>query len=193
MSRLTAIGKRKPNKTVLLVTNGQITEKSYLNEIKRRANPKGVRVTVLFENGDPLSVLKKLTSPYGDTSAYDEIWIVVDEDSIDRTSFVAKCRSQATKRQKWFAIVSRPCFEVWLIAHYEQVRNYSTPADAQNHFASLVPKGTPKKVIPSDFPYDSFAAASGRCQLVNSAKSVLNALPSAPGTAMPHLVEAMHR
>lgn len=182
---------RETKKTVLIVTNGARTELSYLAELKRRAAQPGVRFKIEFVNGDPLHVLRKLRSPHGDSSAFDEVWIVVDEDGQDRSAFVGACRRACRKGQSWFAIVSRPCFEVWLIAHYEQVRRYAVQQDAQRHFRRLIPADTPAKLLPADFPYDEVGTAVGRCQLVGEVLGPLHSMPPVPGTAMPHLVRAL--
>lgn len=183
--------RRQPNRTVLIATNGARTEMAYLAELKRRARGSGVRIKVEFVHGDPETVLHKLARPLGDTSEFDEVWIVVDEDGTDRRAFVTACKKRCSKRQSWHAIVSRPCFEVWLVAHYEQVGNMITQDDAQRHFRKLIPAGTPAKSIPSDFPYDAMLDAAGRCQLPGTEPGDLHDLPPLPGTAMPHLLRAL--
>lgn len=72
MARKRSSPKRQARRTVLLVTNGEITEKQYLDELKRCANrDKSLSVTVKPIARDPLGVLKKLASPQGDLSAFD--------------------------------------------------------------------------------------------------------------------------
>lgn len=176
---------------MLIATNGYRTEMAYLAELKRRARHTDVHIKVEFVHGEPSTVLRKLTRPQGDTSGFDEVWVVVDEDGADCRDFVAACRKLCTKRQSWFAAVSRPCFEVWLIAHYEQVGNFVTQHEAQRRLRALFPTGTPQKAIPPGFPYDSMADATRRCQLAGRELGDPNTPPPQPGTAMPHLVRAL--
>ena len=159
--------KRTTKKTVLIATNGQVTERIYLNEMKIRAHRLGnVSVTVKHINGGPEGMLRNYSS------------------------LLDKCRKQTTRQQRWSAAVSRPCFEVWLIAHYEQVHNYSDQTDAQKHFRQLTP-GTPDKHLPNDFPYDRLEDAVKRCTLHCEAQGPREELPPIPGSGMPHLLDAL--
>lgn len=184
-------GSRQTNRTVLIVTNGEKTEKSYLNKLKQMHSRRGISIKVQVVRGQPKTVFQDLTNPKGDTSAYDEVWIVVDEDGIDRSAFVAQCKKQASKKQIWCALVSRPCFEVWLVAHYEQVRNYQDAKDVQSHYKRLVPAETPEKALPRNFPWQHLDDALTRCRLTNTRPCDLHELPPSPGSAMPLLVEAL--
>ncbi len=184
-------GKRKPKKSILLVTNGEKTETLYLSGLKSYLRCKTVSLKVKTIPGSPSTVLKNLSSPRGDVSAYDEIWIVVDEDGEDRTSFINECRRRTNKQQKWVAVISRPCFEVWLIAHYKQVLRYSDQNEAVKHFRRIIPQKIPRKALPEPFPYSTSKKACTRCQLKGETLGDENALPPFPGTAMPHLIYAL--
>lgn len=110
--------------TILLVTNGEKTEKSYLEGIRRRV-PRGANlsITVGGENGkEPETIVRNLTRSQGGLDEYDEVWIVVDHDGKDRQGFLDACRK--VRGTRMVGIVSTPCFEVWLNAHYERVQKY---------------------------------------------------------------------
>lgn len=174
---------------------------TYLKEIAARAGSRSreaagaggevLSIKTQFVDGDPSTVVKRLRSPHGDTSAYDEVWIVVDEDGDDRESLLRECARNTTRDQTWTAVVSRPCFEVWLAAHYEPVKRYSTQQDAQNHFRGLVSAETPKKEIPRDFPYDRAEEAVSRSHLPDAEKPEAGALPPSPGSGMPVLLHRL--
>lgn len=188
---------RTEKTSILLVTNGALTEKIYLEEIKRRAlrtetaKEHNLAVKVVFINGETDTLINKLSSPHGDTKSYDEVWLVVDEDGQERGRFLGSCTRQTTKAQSWFGIVSRPCFEVWLIAHYEQVRRYADQKDAQTHYRRLLPEGVGAKEVPPDFPYDAVGDAVRRSHLQDTPQPPLEELPPMPGTGMPHLVRRL--
>ena len=179
---------REQKTAVLIATNGALTEQVYLREIKRQVQDSTLAIRVEFLNGEPESMLRKLTSPHGDTSSYDEVWIVVDEDGLDREPLVRECAALTTRRQRWVAVVSRPCFEVWLIAHYTQVRRYTDQKNAQHHFRQLIPDDHPVKDLPSDFPFSAAGEAVGRSHLPEDGLHDSDALPPSPGTSMPHLL-----
>ncbi|ASK65548.1 hypothetical protein CFK39_06530 [Brachybacterium avium] len=188
---------RTEKTSILLVTNGALTEKIYLEELKRRAlrseaaTEQNFAVKVVFINGETDTLIKKLSSPHGDTKSYDEVWLVVDEDGRDRHPFLDNCTRQTTKARSWYGVVSRPCFEVWLIAHYEQVRRYADQKDAQTHYRRLIPDALGAKEIPSDFPYDAVGDAVPRSHLDGTPQPPLEELPPMPGTGMPHLVQRL--
>jgi len=161
---------RQTKHTILIVTNGERTEKAYLDEVKRLASKPGLSIKVEFINGDGNNIVKKLRSPHGDTSAYDEVWIVIDADGKDRSDFVAQC-GKLSGKQIWRGIVSVPCFEVWLTAHYEPVQNYVDQADAQKHYKQLIPAGTNPKHLPEDFPWEGMNDAIERCHLPGAEES----------------------
>ena len=71
--------RRQERTTVLIVTNGTRTEMAYLKEIKRLARFRPISITIQPVPGDPQTVLRKLKTPAVDASAYDEVWVVVDE------------------------------------------------------------------------------------------------------------------
>lgn len=185
---------RLARRTILLVTNGEVTEKRYLDELKQRAPARelGLAITVKVVPGEPPSVLKKLASPRGDTSSFDEVWFVFDEDGHDRRDIYVECARRSGRRQKWYAIVSRPCFEVWLIAHYEQVRSYAEQAKAQAHLRSLIGRNVPAKQLPQNFPFEEAVAAVDRSRLPGADEEIsVEALPPSPGSGMPHLLRRL--
>ena len=54
---------RAERRTVLLVTNGRVTENTYLQQLCRRVDRDRVSAKVKVINGDPLTVVKELSGP----------------------------------------------------------------------------------------------------------------------------------
>lgn len=179
---------RQSRRTILIATNGQRTEMAYLAEMKKLYRPHNTTVKIEFIDHAPLPLVHKLQRPRGNTTGFDEVWLVVDEDGADLAPFLTACRKASNKTQRWYAMVSRPCFEVWLIAHYGPIRRYIHQKEAGNHFRQLIPSTTPRKALPSDFPFESVEEAVQRCHLPGDDLCQVNDLPPLPGTAMPHLV-----
>ena len=89
-------------------------------------------------------------------------------------------------------IVSVPCFEVWLNAHYEQVRLYRDQHEAQQHYRKL--SGLSEKhckEIPADFPWGAVAEAVARCHLPTSEPPGCDTQGESPSTTMPHLLRSL--
>lgn len=188
--------RRRERTTILIVTNGKRTETAYLNAIKQRARSRPIAIKIQFIPGDPTTVLRKLRTQAVDTDAYDEVWVVVDEDGVDRTSFVSDVAEAGPKSggtPSWRAVISRPCFEVWLVAHYEQVRRYQDPIEAQRHFDGLASQRKTPKHLPEDFPFEADELAGSRCQLPGVEERGQATLPPSPGTDMGRLVSRLLR
>ena len=182
-------GKRTQRATILLVTNGGRTEKTYLGMLKDRVpRSSGLSIKTSWHDGkEPGTILKNLLRPRTGLAEYDEVWSVVDHDGTDRRPFLAACRR--ITQSKVIGVVSVPCFEVWLNAHYGRVRNYQSQEDAQRHYLELT--GLPakeRKSLPTDFPFDSFTRACTSSRLPGVALPETNTQGPCPSTTMPHLL-----
>ena len=179
-------------RTVLLVTNGRVTENDYLQQLCQRTDRSRISVKVKVIDGDPLTVIKELKGPRSDLSDYKEVWVVVDHDGQDRHDFLAACRRLSSKRTVVHGVVSVPCFEVWLNAHYASVKNYRNQADAQAHYLELT--GLSKKhakTLPDDFPWDRVSQAVIRCHLPTNSLPECDTQGTCPSTTMPHLLRSL--
>lgn len=84
---------RAERRTVLLVTNGRVTESAYLQQLCRRVGHGRISAQVKVIEGDPLTVVKELSGPRSDLRDYREVWIVVDHDGRERHDFLKECRT----------------------------------------------------------------------------------------------------
>ncbi|SHE25471.1 RloB family protein [Actinomyces glycerinitolerans] len=183
---------RRTRTTVLIITNGARTEKEYLEVIKKKVpRDAGLAITLRPEDGkEPETILKDLTGVRGGLTDFDEVWIVVDHDGTDRKRFLKDCAG--LKSSRVVGVVSVPCFEVWLIAHYERVRRYQDQTDAQRHYRQLTGQdGRDAKGLPKDFPFDRVDEAAQRCFIVGDSAPQLNTQGSSPSTTMPHLLRRL--
>ena len=181
--------KRSKKTTILVVTNGKVTEHRYLEWLRDRVNGPREKYSVTVEaiSGDPTWILQKVI---GRTSKnYDQVWLVVDQDdhsSKKMQSFIKDCQ-----RKKITVVVNAPCFEVWLNAHYERVRKYQNQKDAQQHYHQL--SGVlekDEKTIPQDFPFEEYEKACGNAHLTGNYNPMPNVLAKSPATPMPFLLSA---
>ncbi len=183
---------RSERRTALLVTNGRVTENDYLQQLCQRTDRSRISVKVKVIDGDPLTVIKELKGPRSDLSDYKEVWIVVDHDGRDRHDFLAACRRLSSRQTVIHGVVSVPCFEVWLNAHYASVKNYRNQADAQAHYLELT--GLSKKhakTLPDDFPWDRVSQAVIRCHLPTNSLPECDTQGTCPSTTMPHLLRSL--
>ena len=180
--------KRSTKTTVLVVTNGEVTELCYLEWLRDKVNGPHEKysVTVKDISGDPLRVLSKVP-----TKNYDQVWLVVDRDDHSpekMQGFIKDCQSRNIT-----AVVSVPCFEVWLNAHYARVKNYQDQKEAQQHYRQLSGVSEKdEKTIPQNFPYDNYEQACANAHLAGKYENPRpNVLAKSPATPMPFLLPAL--
>ena len=180
--------KRSTKTTVLVVTNGEVTELSYLEWLRDKVNGPHEKYSVTVKDipGDPSRVLSKVP-----TKNYDHVWLVVDQDdhsSKKMQSFIKDCQ-----RKKITAVVSVPCFEVWLNTHYARVKNYQNQKEAQQHYRQLSGVSEKdEKTIPQNFPYDNYEQACANAHLAGKYENPRqNVLAKSPATPMLFLLSAL--
>lgn len=144
-------------KTILLVTNGAITEKNYLNIVRKKYGIRSkLRFEVTFISGSPKSVLDELKR--GDQSIYDSVWICFDKDDTandELNNFLSFCRDKSN----FNAIISVPCFEIWLHAHYGVVPECSHQSEAIERYSKAVGISKEDKNLPDNFPFEKWGEA----------------------------------
>lgn len=183
-------GNRATKKTILIVTNGAQTETTYLNSLKNFVGS-SISVKIKFINGEPETLLKAVRSPLGDASSFDQVWAVVDHDGKSRDSFVRDFVASARGGKEWHAVVSRPSFEVWLIAHFEAVKNYQDQNQVKAHYRKFLAKGQGDKELPAKLDIESYSVARHQCCSPADQHTPLDAVPMGTGTSMPHLITAL--
>ena len=117
---------RESRRQVLIVCGGTRTEPDYFDGLKRARRNPAVQVRVLGKGIDPEQLVGYARKIGGD---FDEVWCVVDTDEFDivRTA-------KAADAQGVSLAVSNPCFEVWLMLHFDDHRS---PARS---YQELLPK-----------------------------------------------------
>lgn len=131
--------RRKPYERILIVSEGEKTEPNYINEIRSdyRLSTANVQVRPSELGTQPLQVVEYAEALFrsGDRSkaieprAFDRVVVVFDRDDHDTyhqaLDMVAarncKLKNEAGERVLFQAITSVPCFELWLLLHFEDV------------------------------------------------------------------------
>ncbi|MCX2732911.1 RloB family protein [Saccharopolyspora sp. NFXS83] len=112
-------GRRRPKLTskplVLVLCGAAETERQYFCALRSHLRTLAVDVQFESEAVDPVTLVSKAKRWRNrNPDAYDEIWCVVDVDEFDIDAARA-----AAKQAKIRLAVSNPCFEYWLLLHFE--------------------------------------------------------------------------
>jgi len=115
-------------KTILIVTEGEKTEPDYLNGLRNHLKLHTADIRVITSEGtDPLSVVdsaiifrdeRKKLSRRGSGVPYDSAWAVFDTERA-KTNPKLNAAIQKAKDNNISIAISNPCFEFWLLLHYE--------------------------------------------------------------------------
>jgi RloB-like protein len=111
-------GNRTRNVTVLIVTEGRRTEVNYINGLKASFPNRGIGInTMAFrDETDPMNLVRKAQKL---ALKYDLTYVVFDKD--DHASFTNALRDSMREGSRCTAIPSVPCFELWLLFHFQEV------------------------------------------------------------------------
>ena len=124
-------GTRRENRRLLVVTEGK-TEKEYLEGLMQSLRPDGMQVTaidVVDGRGEPSKVLKTAKARYQSRADdYDAVWLLLDVDQ--HTKLIPVLRK--TRQENFSAAVSNPCFEVWLLWHFEDWTREGSSSEIQH-------------------------------------------------------------
>lgn len=131
--------KRLPRRRLLIVCEGKITEPKYFAEFKREHRTQLVDIEITPDCGVPKSLVEsaverkksaeRLSRKEGDPFLkYGETWCVFD---IDAHPNLAEARIQARDNGLKLA-VSNPCFELWILLHFQDHRSHQERDWMQN-------------------------------------------------------------
>ena len=95
---------------MLIATNGESTERTYFDSLKRESWIRA-KVVVVFERGSPVELVRGASRRQQEND-YDEAWAVCDVDDYPTRDASTEAR-RSEVRLAW----SNPCFEVWLLLH----------------------------------------------------------------------------
>ena len=113
---------REPYDVVLIVCEGRKSEPNYFSGLRSAYGLSSVNVRVLPPPGqDPMSIVNFAIQQLDRDKEYDRAYCVFDRDG--HAGFDAAVQavreSKYGKQQRLFAITSIPCFEVWVLLHYQ--------------------------------------------------------------------------
>ena len=109
---------REPLPRILVVCEGEVTEKEYLSYLRQAERiPVELRIVA---GGTPKTLIEKAVQLRHD-GHFDQVWCVFD---IDEHPKIADAKQQA-RDNGIDLIVSNPCFDLWILLHYQELRRHT--------------------------------------------------------------------
>lgn len=117
------VASRESYDAVLIVCEGEKTEPEYLKGLQRACRLSNANITILPADGsDPVGIVRHALKLFQRAEgAYDRVYCVFDRDghvnyqqALDQVE-----KSPLGKKGRLFAITSVPCFEFWVLLHFE--------------------------------------------------------------------------
>lgn len=135
-----------PKPTILVVSEGNITEPEYLHGLQRACRNPRVTIKVAGEHGVPLTLVRtakqykeetetRAKRERDDNLAYDSVWCVFD---IDDHPHVGQAMEMARDNGIRLAI-SNPCIELWLLLHFRDNPGMQDRATIRRMLREYVP------------------------------------------------------
>lgn len=139
---------RQPKPTILIVTEGKKTEPQYFRGFANTCKNPRVTIEVIPCGGVPLTVVEKAKElmkaaqnrakkQSDENLAYDEVWCVFDRDDHPHVSGSL----QMARDNQIEVAFSNPCFELWLLLHFQDQPGMQDRNDIQrllkNHLPNL--------------------------------------------------------
>ena len=113
---------------VVIASEGRCTESIYFTAVKNQLRAPNVHVEILNRDSNessPESVhfqISEFTKQYN-IEDDDELWLVIDRDRWHEKMLSQVAQLCSQNRHLHFCM-SNPCFELWLLLHLEDIRNY---------------------------------------------------------------------
>lgn len=157
-------GRRAPYDRILIVCEGSKTEPNYFNEIKQfyRLHTANVEVQHSSLGTCPLQIVKSAEELFlnGNSGkgiqkqAFEQVYAVFDRDDHKEyfnarnkaDTLDGKLKNDLNKKAKFKAISSVPCFELWLLLHFEDMQAPMHRDDALTRLKKYLPYYTKGKI-----------------------------------------------
>lgn len=149
----------KPNKTILIVCEGPVTEKQYVEGLGQTIGNPGVKVRISGKHGVPRTIVDAAKEECLELRAihreeYDEVWCLFDRDKhphFEESIQIALDRG-------YRLAVSNPCIELWLWLHHRPSPGARTHTNMQEILEQELDSGY-NKSIRRDFYFSRLPVA----------------------------------
>lgn len=189
---------RDPLPLVLVVCEGKVTERDYIDGFRLAHGANTVRVQVVSPGGDPQVLVERAIGLRDDAARtakragdenlkYDEVWCVFDVDTHERLD--AARRTAQTGGVK--VALSNPCFELWLLLHLSERSAHVTAEQVYRLLRKHLPRYD--KHLRFDDVAPGYTDAVRRAEHLDRRHAELGQPEGNPSTGMHRLTERIRQ
>lgn len=168
----------------VVFTEGQVTEPLYLELLRQYLRPKYATFSIRAIGGEPSKVLKEYRKAR-QREDFDRAILIIDVDQHDRLDeTLRECKSSTDVD----AVVSNPCFELWLLWHAIDMRGH-----IETHECVKLTRShnlTRDKALAMKFPIESIDEAMTRARDTWQTLTPNEKGPN-PSSAMPWFIDLL--
>lgn len=162
---------KPPNRKIVIYSEGEKTEYDYFNAMKRFFPSVLVDIEVIKGAGVPFTIAKNAAQAaksarrqdrHQSYAKRDEFWAVFDRDEHPKVpEAISHCRDAGVK-----VAFSEPCFELWLILHFQDYDKPDHRHDVQRYLETLCDKydRVKRKTTDCDKLMERVIEAEGRAE-----------------------------
>jgi len=184
----------EPRPRVLVCCEGEVTEPSYLKGLKREGHnslldieikPGGFAPKTLIDYAVELKLEAELKArrEKDENRRYDEVWCVFD---VDAHEHVPDAKQKAGANKINLAI-SNPCFELWLLLHFQDQRAHIERHPVQSACRDHMPRYD--KEVPFELVFPHYREAVERALALDSWQQDQGRPGGNPSTGVHRLTE----
>lgn len=192
------LGRRKwfvePRTRVLICCEGEVTEPSYLNGLRRERRIRLVQTEVVPCGANPKTLVdyavdkkkeaeRQARKERDDNLKYDEIWCVFD---VDLHEHIPAAKQKADANRINLAI-SNPCFELWLLLHFQEQSAHIERHHVQSACRGHMPRYD--KEVPFDLVFPRYREAVQRAEALEHWQETRGCAGENPSTGVHRLTE----
>jgi hypothetical protein len=122
------VATKPERRTIVIYCEGVASEPDYINGLKRLPHVydnNAIVIEVDPRHGVPLTLVQRAADRKRTDEEVDEVWCVFDVEAPKKHPHLAKAVQMASDNGVRLAI-SNPCFELWLVLHFQDQRAYVT-------------------------------------------------------------------
>ncbi|WP_308861449.1 RloB family protein [Neisseria mucosa] len=136
---------RQPYERILIVCEGEKTEPFYFKSLCNKLSLHTANIEITGDCGSsPKSIFEKAQEIFKEAekaqNPFDKVYCVFDKDCHHGYNDVINQINSKKPKDTFFAITSVPCFEYWLLLHFERTTSpFNTAAEVISRLKQFIP------------------------------------------------------